>query len=62
MSCGVGSINEVLKVVEKRTKLYACEVLTSTVASQSVRDSCIAIKQKAVIEASESVPRTLPYI
>ena len=41
--------------------MFAGEVLTLTVAAHSVRDSCIAMRQKAVMEASESVPLTSPY-
>lgn len=51
-----------VKCGAKWTKPYACEVLTSTVAAQIVRDSCIAIRQKAVMDASESVPCTSPYM
>ena len=41
--------------------MFAGEVLTLTMSEHSVRDSCIAMRQKAVMEASESVPRTSPY-
>ncbi len=39
--------------------MYACEVLTGE--EHSGRDSCIAMRQKAVMDASESVPSTSPY-
>lgn len=41
--------------------MFAGEILTLTVSEHIERDSCIAMRQKAVMEASESKPATSPY-
>lgn len=46
---------------EGRKKKRIQFVLTLTYSAHIVRDSCIAMRQKAVMEASESLPRTSPY-
>lgn len=41
--------------------MYCCELLTLTLAAQQSRDSCMAMRQKAVMDSAESVPYTSPY-
>jgi len=48
------------KTCQKEKTLDEHEVLTPTVEEHNVRVSCIAIRQKAVMEASESMPVTSP--
>ena len=52
-----------MESVNEKTKLamFAGEVLTGTEVLHSELDSSIAMRQKAVMEASESEPRTSPY-
>ena len=53
--------SELKKERENKYKKTLFAVLTLSVAAHNVRDSCIAMRQKAVMEASESVPPTFPY-
>lgn len=46
--------------VTEHNTLYGGEVLTLTVSLHIVRDSCMAMRQKAVMEGSESLPCTSP--
>ena len=49
------------KVMVKGKTLYGGEILTPIIFPHIPRASCMAMTLKAVMEVSESMPRTSPY-